>query len=157
MNSQEFNSLIKKDKYQVFILYSSATFPFFVVHHPWFVINRKGIISRWDVLHREYFGENSWGHLHKDFFLPWQGIEMFLSVPIFRWKSNILNIIEGDENSPAAKMADFIEHSPQNYIYTQRYSFIGPNCSTYVEWVLDKFPEAKIKLPWNAIGKNFRE
>lgn len=33
------------------------------------------------------------------------------------------------------------------------YKLTGPNSNTYTQWVLNKFPEWDIKLPWNAFGK----
>ena len=63
-------------------------------------------------------------------------------------------MIEGDENSLAAKMAEFIEHSPETYSHSKEYSLVGPNSNTYVQWILNMFPEFPAKLPWNAFGKN---
>ncbi len=53
-------------------------------------------------------------------------------------------------------MVECIENSPHNYPYCGHYSYIGPNSNTYVQWVLDAFPESGLKLPWNAFGKGFK-
>ena len=63
--------------------------------------------------------------------------------------------VEGEEGSLAQNMADFIEVSNKNYPYCYGYSLIGPNSNTYVQSVLDRFPESRMQLSWNALGKNF--
>jgi len=157
MNSQEFDSLIKKDKYQVFIFTSLCSLPLFFAGHPWFVVNEKGIISRWEVLHIKNYSQENWGHLHKDFFPSWRGLEMLWGFSDFHWGSKLLSVLEGEENSLVAMMVKFIEKSPENYPYCAKYSFLGANSDTYVQWILDNFPELKIKLPWNCFGKNYKE
>ncbi len=72
------------------------------------------------------------------------------------WKAWLISSVEGDGHSVAARMADFIISSPQIYPYREKYSLAGPNSNTYVQWILNKFPESGMHLPWNAIGKNFK-
>ena len=50
-SNSPFEGLIKKDKYQVFVFANPAPIPISFARHPWFVLNKKGIISRWEVLH----------------------------------------------------------------------------------------------------------
>jgi len=156
MNSQEFDQLIKKDRYQVFVFTCPGSFPFIFARHPWFVVNKRGTISRWEVLFRKNLNNTSWGHLHKNFLPLFLGIEIVPFINVFHHKAKLLNIIEGDENSTARKIADFIENSKENYPYCDKYSLFGPNSDTYGQWILDNFPELKIKLPWNCFGKNFK-
>ena len=47
--SRSFEQLEKNDEYQVFVFDSSAYFPFNFARHPWFILNKKGVISRWEV------------------------------------------------------------------------------------------------------------
>ncbi len=61
--------------------------------------------------------------------------------------------MEGDEKSIISEMVKFIEQSPQIYPHKNIYSFLGPNSNTYVQWVLNNFPELEVRLPWNAFGK----
>ena len=82
MTSQEFDKLIQKDKYQVFILSSSAALPFIVFHHPWFVINQKGKISRFEIRHERNINKNL-GYLHINAQPPFQGIPMFYYIKKF--------------------------------------------------------------------------
>jgi len=32
----------------------------------------------------------------------------------------------------------------------------GPNSNTFIQWVLNHFPNSGLKLPRNAFGKNYR-
>jgi Protein of unknown function (DUF3750) len=157
MTSQECEKLIDKNKYQVFICTSFCSFPFNFALHPWFVINKKGVISRWDVIDWKNINDTSCKHLHKNFLPPWKGLWMVRYVVKISHKASLFSIIEGDENSIARKMADFIENSPKIYPYCNKYHFVGPNSNTYVQWILNQFPELKIKLPWNCFGKNFQK
>lgn len=156
MNEQDFNRLLKNDKYQVFLFACPATLPYAFARHPWFVVNQKGNISRWEIFWRPQYGHLlRWGHLHKDFFPPLQGIEMFFLSQKHFWGSGTLRgYVEGDEGSLAARMAACIECSGETYPYCRTYSLLGPNSNTYVQWVLDQFPESGLHLPWNAFGKH---
>lgn len=156
MKSEEFKKLVKGDRYQVFLLDCPANLPFSFARHTWFVVNKKGIISRWEILFRKNANGTSWDHLHLNFLLPFQGIE---SVPFsqkYLWKSKLLGYIEGPEDSLVFQVAECIEKSSEQYPYCNRYSLIGPNSNTYAQWVLDKFPESNLKLRWNSFGKDYQ-
>lgn len=159
MTPQEFEKIVDKNKYQVFIFTCPGSIPFFFAKHPWFVVNKKGTTSRWEVIHKKSQNKTSWGHLHMNFLPPSKGIWVlpFWNVFEWYWQGKLLGLIEGDENSTAQKMADFIENSPTTYQYCKKYIFTGPNSNTYAQWILGKFPELKIKLPWNAFGKNYKK
>ena len=155
MSEQNLNRLLKNDRYQVFLFTCPATLPFSFSCHPWFVVNRRGVVSRWEVFWRPQEWEARWGHLHKDFYTPLQGIAKFLFTEKYLWgEVTLLGGIEGEENSLAARMAECIENSPHTYPYCYTYSLPGPNSNTYVQWVLDQFPESGMQLPWNAFGKH---
>jgi hypothetical protein len=47
----DFEKLIKEDVYQVFLFHCACTVPLSFASHPWFVINKKGKISRYAVNH----------------------------------------------------------------------------------------------------------
>ena len=157
MQPTTLNDLIKNERYQVFLFTCPATVPFMFARHPWFVVDRKGVISRFEVFWKPSRSKTSWGHLHKDFYPPSQGIEMFFFSNKYFWKrARLLGMVGGSGDSVAHRMTDLIEASPQQYPYCDTYSLRGPNSNTYVQWVLDHFPEAKLALPWNSIGKHFR-
>ena len=158
MTETEFNNLIKKDKYQVFLFNSLCSIPTNFARHHWFVVNKKGVISRWDVLFRLLRGTEfatRWGHVYSNFLPNTTGVEIFPYFGKPYWKSKLLKVIEGDENSVARKMADFIENSKENYPHKDIYHLTGPNSNTYIQWILNNFPELNIKLGWNAFGKNY--
>ncbi len=74
------------------------------------------------------------------------------------WRGKLLTILEGDENSVIRKMVDLIESSNTTYPNNYNYKLIeGPHSNAYTQWVLNHFPELKIKLPWNCFGNNYKE
>lgn len=156
MKKEEFEALVKKDKFQIFLFCCPASFPLCFAVHPWFVVNKKGQLSRWEVVSGGWSHKAKWGYLYKDFCPPWYGISIIYRLNMWKWDSKILSSIEGDENSTAAKIAAFIENSKDAYPFRHIYRYLGPNSNTYVQWVLNNFPEFKAELPPNAIGKNFR-
>ena len=158
MTKEEFEKLIDKDKYQVFVFTSPCSLPVNFIRHPWLVVNKKGIVSRWEVGHILGLpAQKSWGYLYKDFLPPWKGIRLFRYSSHFSNKSRLLSLIEGDKNSEAKRMAELIESSPNIYPYCYKYRLIGPNSNSYVSWMLKQFPELKIELPWNCLGKTVKE
>lgn len=155
-DSAEFEESINKDKYQVFLLVSRATAPFSFARHPWFVVNKKGDISRWEIFLQREKCRSSWGHLHRDYYPPFNGIEMFFFSDKYFFKPQLVQVIEGDRGSVAEKMGSFLENSPQRYPYCDTYSLLSPNSCTYAQWVLNEFPESGMRLPWNSrIFKGF--
>lgn len=153
MDNHKFSQLIDLNKFQVLLLASPGSIPFIFAAHPWFIINKMGLVSRWEVLFRKTPHATKWGHLYKDFSPPFQGIEIIPFWKKFFWTAKLLGQIEGEE---AERIIDFIENSPTTYPFCEKYSFIGPNSNTYAQWVLNNFPEFKTKLPWNSFGKNFK-
>lgn len=157
---EDFEKLIKPDRHQVFLLSCPPSMPLSFARHPWFVINKKGVVSRWEVIASPgmYQLKSDSGHLCTDVLPPWRGLRILRSVREwgYIWPSVLHGVVEGEEGSLAERMAEFIENSPQNYPYCGHYSYIGPNSNTYVQWVLDAFPESGLKLPWNAFGKGFK-
>ena len=155
MNEQNPEKFLKPDLCQVFLLSCPAAIPVSFASHPWFVVNRKGALSRWDVLLLPRTNwKMRWGHLHKDFFSPFEGVEMLFFTDRYKWKNvKLLGVIEGGEGSLAARMAAFIENSPQSYPYCDKYHLNGPNSNTYAQWIIDRFPECGLRLPWNSYGK----
>lgn len=155
MESNKFRNLIKKDKYQVFLFSCPAVVPFQIGLHHWFVINRKGQISRWEILKRKNVFKTSFGHLCLNVLSPTKGTKV---LPPFKkfWNSKLEGFIEGDRNSLAKKMTDFIETSSKSYPYKNRYNlFYGPNSNTFIQWIISRFPRSGFKLSWRAVGKNY--
>lgn len=147
------NNLVEKDKYSVSILACPSSIPFNFARHPWFLLNKKGVLSRWEVKH---FKNKDSSHLFVDDQPPFQGINLTFFIKKYFWQAGLVGHIEGGENSTAQKIVEFIENSEKTYPYLNGYSLLGPNSNTYVQWVLDKFPEFNIKLSWRFIGKGFK-
>ena len=122
--------------------------------HPWFVVNDRGSLSRWEILFRSNAGnKTSWGHLHKDFLPPFKGLGV---LPYFENYFAYEGVLLGyNEGEAAMRMGKFIENSPETYPFSFKFSLTGPNSNTYAQWVLNSFPESNLKLPWNSFGKNY--
>jgi hypothetical protein len=142
-------------RYKVTLYASRAHLPFFFAQHCWLVVDNNGTVSRWEVLFRKHACPTSWGHLHKNYLPPTVGIEILPYWMRYLWRGRLIGHIEGDENSEAQRVVNFIENSYATYPYRDRYFFLGPNSNTYLQWVLDHFPDFKAELPWNAYGKNY--
>ena len=144
---------LDKEKYQVFLFSCPANVPVQFARHSWFVVNRQGAVSRWEILQRVEQSETHWGHLYLNFSSPFRGIEILPFPSRFFWKAKLLGTIEGEE---AKRMAEFIEKAPNTYPYCRHYVLTGPNSNTFTQWVLNHFPEFSVKLPWHAIGKHYK-
>ncbi len=149
----EYKRIINKEKYQVFLFSSPIPYPLNFAVHTWFVINLKGKISRWE------FGQfkgsphkNGIGVL-KNFFEPTEGMNKYFWKSYPRFTSKLIDFIEGDENSTASNLAEFIENFSDSYPLKDKYILTGPNSNTFVQWIINQYPEANIKLPFNAVGK----
>ena len=114
------------------------------------------MISRWEVTFNQRKRDLSWGFLNRDLFPTFQGLAVLPFLLPFHWRTRLLFMIEGDDDSLAKNMTDFIESSASHYPCLNEYQLAGPNSNSYAQWIIDKFPEAKMCLPWNAIGKNYR-
>lgn len=149
----DFSNLVDREKYQVFLFVCPASVPFNFGAHPWFVINKLGEISRWEILFRKVKNKTEWGHLYKNYFPPFQGIEVIPFYEKYFWSGELLGKVEGEE---ATRIIEFLENSPATYPYKDKFFLSGPNSNTYVQWVLNKFPDLLVKLPWNSFGKDFK-
>lgn len=145
----QFENLVNKNEYQVFVFCCPTYFPFNYFRHPWFVLNKKGEFSRWEV-HYDLNKLNS-GHLYINNQTPFEGIQKTFFIKIY-WKAILLGNINGDA---AERAIEVIQGSETNYPFCKKYSYFGPNSNTYLQWVLSKFPEFKIQLSWRFIGKDF--
>lgn len=139
------------DKCQVFLLICPVKIPLSIAVHPWLVVNRQGLVSRWEILSRNVDHELRWGQLYRDFFPPFQGLEI-LPYSRYFWPARLLGEIEGQ---PAERMAEWIESSPVRYPFCDEYALWGPNSNTFVQWILNEFPEFPARLPWNSFGRGY--
>lgn len=146
---EDIQKMIDKEKFQVFILCCPAYFPFIFFKHPWFVLNEKGDISRWEVRH--YINKQNNNHLFINNQNPFEGINKFPYIKS-KWNTKLIKLIEGDL---AKDIIDFIKNSNERYPYMNKYYFNGPNSNTYLAWVLNNFIEIDLKLSSRFIGKDY--
>jgi hypothetical protein len=150
---KKFSKLVDKKNSQVFLFCCPGNIPLPFAAHLWFVINNKGTLARWEILFRERVNKTSWGHLHKDFLPPFAGLGV---LPYFETHfSYHASLIGYEENQIAEEMAKFIENSPVTYPFLHKFFLTGPNCNTYANWILGQAKNSKLKLPWNAFGKDY--
>ena len=154
MNNNEFKRIVKKNTYQLLIFTSRASLPAIGISHTWLVTNKKGKMSRWELLFRKEKNTRRWGHLYLNHFRATVGVEIIPFYGHYFWKSKLLAKIEWKS---AEQLIKTIENSKKTYPYKNIYHFIGPNCNTYVQYILNKHPKIKIKLPWNALGKGWKQ
>jgi hypothetical protein len=148
--------LLKTGLYQVFIFSSPLPVPFNFAVHTWVVTNKNGITNRWEVWQTKNAGPIAWGHVHKNLFSLFTGMNIFYLFTKKRFKSTLIHSIEGDENSPAFELIKFIENESPKYLFKDNYRYVpGPNSNTYVQWVINQMNTTGNLLPWNAFGKNF--
>ncbi len=153
---KNFDHLIDPNIYQVFVLACHARIPVSFARHMWFVVNKKGVVDRWEVLIEKNRNGNIWDHLHKNAQAPFKPLGAFTNAGIPLWYTELLGVSEGNEDSVAYRLIQFIEKTPEIYKNSHYYLLLGPNSNTYVQWVLDHFPEFKVKMPWNAFGKEYK-
>jgi|AntAceMinimDraft_5_1070358.scaffolds.fasta_scaffold107818_1 hypothetical protein len=150
--------LPKSDKtFQVYFFTSRANRPYQMFVHPWVVTVHKGVIHRWEIINRKYENKDRSGFVYKNFYVnPTQGIKKSPSSKEY-WDSKLIGFTVGQEGSLAETMIKFIQTQAFNYQYKEKYTlYPGPNSNTFVQWIINQFPESNIKLPWNAIGKNYK-
>lgn len=160
MTEQEFKKAIFQKPFQVFIFRSRMSFPFFFAMHTWIVTVHKNSKDRWEVHNwKNPNNGEQLGYLHRNTYEPWTGMRLIMR-ELFpsnrRFRGRLIAKLEGTENSLAHRIVSFMEHSAEHYPLRKTYRFYpGPNCNTFTQWILDAFPDCPVRLPRNALGKNF--
>jgi len=146
---------IDKTLYQVWLLKSPVPFPFSFAMHGWFVVNQKGVVSRWEFGRFGLpLGAKKIG-VFKNLFPLTGGMNKYGWKSRPRSEASLLFGVEGSAGSQAQQLADFITAESQNYPFKNSYRYLGPNSNTYLQWVLNHFEELREKLPYPAVGKNY--
>jgi hypothetical protein len=155
MNEKDFKKLIDKKKYQVFLCRTRVNGPFIFASHFYFVTNQKGKINRWEVIMFQARRKcKHYGNLLNNYLKPWEGflINPF-NIKSRRFEGEVYNVIEG---KLAKVMTNFINKTPKIYPFIDKYLlWPGPNSNTFIQWIINHFPESKLKLSWNAFGKGY--
>ena len=152
--------IVDTSKYQVFLFSSPVPIPFFFARHCWFVVNNKGNLrriefGRFKEVAMRNKDSNPIGFINrKSQFTTGMNISFYHRNPKYgstlHWKIETSN-----KYSKEFQLLQFIEKNSINYPYKNQYHLLGPNSNTYPQWVLNHFPELKVKLPFLAIGKNY--
>ncbi|MDQ3076130.1 MAG: hypothetical protein M3Q34_03300 [bacterium] len=90
MQKSNFENLIKKEEYQVFLFVSPAHVPLSAWTHPWFVINKNGVLARYEVRHKHNRIQPSLGHIYINDLPPFDGIEVFSFLSHPRWNATLI-------------------------------------------------------------------
>ncbi len=98
--------------------------------------------NRWEVWQKGT-GPTSWGHVHLNKWSAESGVGAGDSWALHEWAGHEAAMLRG------------ILIRPHDYPYKDKYHYWpGPNCNTYVSWVL-KQAGIRAKLPPAAIGKGY--
>jgi hypothetical protein len=151
MNQKEFNQILDKTTNQFFIFSTGVSRPKYFVKHLYIVTNQKGKINRFEIYRFKNKKNPEHGHIHKNYVAPTTGHRKKLFNKNKKIDSKLIKIISGNL---AEKINKSVNENYLNYKFKNKYNLLGPNCNTYVQWILNQFPETKIKLPFLAIGKN---
>jgi len=111
--------------------------------HSWIVIKKKDAptYTRYDVA--------GWG----------RPVKIDHWAPDGRWYGNTPELVAAIEGEAAERLIPRIKSAVAEYPYSRAGDYRvwpGPNSNTFVAYVLAHVPEARITLPPNAIGKDFR-
>ncbi len=140
--------------YEVLLFICPVIIPFNFSSHAWFLCIVDGKISRWEVRIERDRKREQGKHLFLNAYTPFSGIGRWPFFPKkYPWKSKLIYRVNGPL---AQRMTEFISMSKYNYPYKDKYFVLGPNSNTYIQWVLNNFPEFKVKLPWTCIGKDYK-
>lgn len=141
-----------------FSVYSSTiTFPMCFALHTWVVLESPEFgIKRYDI--HTFFNKKTGNYFYTNAQPPNEGMSLFMIPRKFyskkRFKSKKLFSITGEQ---AKIVVENIESQIQNYPFFNKYHLSpGPNSNTFTRWILDLHEVTKkVKLPWNAFGKNY--
>lgn len=144
------------DIYQVHFYTCPAHKPFHFARHPWVVTVSPAGTHRWEIIHKIIENKENFGYVYKNYYSdPMQGIKQYSGSSKY-WESTLIGSVMGNTNSLAERMVNFIHTYSSDYLHKDTYHlYPGPNSNTYINWILKKFPEANIQLPWNCFGKNY--
>lgn len=159
MEEKEFLKLVNNAKYQVFLFASRVPHPLGFALHVWIVVGKKGKIKRWDCGVIRGKRKQGWGYVHIDILdKATTGMNKYPHKAEPRYESKLIGKLEGGQGSIAEQMIKFIEKRAKEYPFRNEYKiYPGPNSNTFVQWILNHFPNSGLKLPWNAFGKDYRE
>lgn len=154
MNKKDFEKLIEKPGYHFFIFSCPAKIPVnYFVHTRIVTKAPTWNINRREITHFKNKKHPSMGYLHQNFLDPWQGITKYLRTTKNHFESRLVFHISGKKWSTAQKIIEFTNKEIPKYPYKKNYRRIRRNSNTFIQRIINNFPEIDIKLPKRAIGK----
>ena len=154
---ESYEHLISNHPYQVLLLSSPLPVPFHFAVHTWLLSVDHGEIKRWEVWQSKNNCKTSWGHVHLNLFSPWVGVKKSFLARNSRHPYTVHSVTKGAANSPAAEIIHFLENKIMHYPFLERYRYLpGPNSNSFIQWVVNHFPDAGLELPPNAWGKRYK-
>lgn len=150
----------RENQYHIILCKSRVGFPMIFFTHPWFiVIDKKGSINRFEVINwRNKHKKNNDNWFFKNAFEAYEGLYLIPQINFHKMKGKIIFHVRGGENSLAHKVFKFFQKEVYSYPFKNKYSYYpGPNSNTFVQWVLNKFPELNYKLRFDSLGRNYKE
>ena len=144
---------LDKDRHHVLVCETPATLPVSFVAHTYVITVSGGKVSRYDVVHHAQ-EESPKNYLYKDYYEAHEGILLFYRKKGkgkgLRFKPRIITHTTYREDVMVKK----IEEVYTKYPYKNTYRFWGPNCNTFVSWLLREVGVDQ-ELPWNALGRSY--
>ncbi len=154
---KEIPQWLGRDDYHVVFLTCPLPFPFSFAVHPWVLTVNHDKVDRWEVWQKiDPLSKTNFGHVYHNYFSPLSGVRRSY-ITRECYSPVIIGGVSGDEDSLAAEIVKFVNTNAPRYQYTDKYRYYpGPNSNTFIQWVLDQFPDVGIQLPSNALGKKYR-
>lgn len=147
--------------YSIYVYATPMSFPFNFPVYTWVEILHGAKNERYDLwgypgLHKT----PDLGYIYKDIFSNHLGTTLspFVNVNNLtkRQTGKVISEVCGEHDSSAHSLYSAIKRNALNYPYAYTYNMIfGPNCNTFIQWLLDLVPESKLHLPFNAWGKKY--
>jgi len=157
MNRQEFESIVKKSPYHIFIFSTRCNFPINLAKHTYIVLVTPQFTHRREI-HRSKFKDSKFheNYLHLNYQKPWEWRFRHFWTKKYTFESKLLFHVDGDQK--LAKLITRIENQIDKYPYKNHYRFLWINSNSFIWRLIHQNPELKCTLPWNAFGrKNFTD
>ena len=138
----------------VFRIYSSPLpFPFHAALHTWIVtISPEGEVNRYEIYH---FTNSYSDHLHINNDDEYTGLKKYVWDNTSKHTGKLLYETTGGDESLAESIVTYLDRNIHLYKNISMYNmFLGPNCNTLTQFILNEFPEINFTLPWNAYSGN---
>ncbi len=152
-----FEQEIEKGERNFFIYFSPVWLPFvFAIHTRILTVTPNGEIHKYQVHSIKNSAKRLW-YMYIDDQDPMVGDSKYIwkEQPRYSWKQ--LCKVTWWKGSLAERVVNFMKNDIGKYPYKKTYRFVPwPNSNTFVARIMNAFPKLKIRLPWNAFGKNYK-